>query len=116
MPWARSEKLIDSPAAIPDHHNEVIGRSISSSPSRRTISVMTGVRGLDSSSTSSASSWVIRRLLRSERGFPFEASAGFDGAWDLDKLYPPKGTIEERLKSIGRLQTGAACMVPKCFR
>jgi hypothetical protein len=38
MAWASSEKLIDSPAAIPDHQSEVIGRAISSSSIRRTIS------------------------------------------------------------------------------
>ena len=32
------EKLIDRPAATPDHHNEALGRFISSSPRRRTIS------------------------------------------------------------------------------
>jgi hypothetical protein len=52
---------------------------------------MTGVRGLDNSSTSSASFAVMRRLLGPERGFSFEASAGFDRAWDLDKLLSPKG-------------------------
>jgi hypothetical protein len=35
---ASSEKLIDSPAATPDHQSETAGRDISSSPKRRTIS------------------------------------------------------------------------------
>ena len=33
---ASSEKLIDRPAATPDHHSETAGRAISSSPRRRT--------------------------------------------------------------------------------
>ena len=36
--WLSNEKLIDSPAATPDHHSDVAGRAISSSPRRRTTS------------------------------------------------------------------------------
>ena len=36
--WAKSEKLIERPAASPDHHKEVTGLAISSWPSRLTIS------------------------------------------------------------------------------
>jgi hypothetical protein len=32
MAWARWEKLIESPAAIPDHHNEMIGLSLIAEP------------------------------------------------------------------------------------
>jgi hypothetical protein len=66
------------------------------------------VRGLDISSTSSASFSVIR-LLRPERGFSFEASAGFDSAWDLDNLHSPKGDHR------GAAETGEASIVQKCF-
>jgi hypothetical protein len=38
MAWASSEKLIDSPAATPDHASDVAGRFISCSPMRRTVS------------------------------------------------------------------------------
>jgi hypothetical protein len=38
MASASSEKLIDKPAAKPDHHGEAAGRAISYSPSRRTTS------------------------------------------------------------------------------
>jgi hypothetical protein len=58
---------------------------------------MTGVRGLDISSTSSASFSVTPRLLRV--GFFFEASAGVDRAWGLDNLHAPKAIIEARPKS-----------------